>query len=58
MSLAVGLAATALNVVVAVLAGGTTGFIGERLDLVTTGIDQEAFQALRQRLGESDRTSE
>ena len=30
-----GLAATALNVVVAVLIGGTTGFIGGRLDLVT-----------------------
>ena len=35
MSLTVGLAATALNVVVAVLIGGTTGFIGGRLDLVT-----------------------
>ena len=30
-----GLAATALTVVVAVLIGGTTGFIGGRLDLVT-----------------------
>ena len=35
MSLTVGLAATALTVVVAVLIGGTTGFIGGRLDLVT-----------------------
>ena len=35
MSLTVGLAATALNVVVAVLIGGTTGFIGGRLDLMT-----------------------
>ena len=35
LSLTVGLAATALNVVVAVLIGGTTGFIGGRLDLVT-----------------------
>ena len=32
---AVGLAATVLTVVVAVLIGGTTGFIGGRLDLVT-----------------------
>ena len=30
-----GLAATVLTVVVAVLIGGTTGFIGGRLDLVT-----------------------
>ncbi len=35
LSLTVGLAATALTVVVAVLVGGTTGFIGGRLDLVT-----------------------
>ena len=35
LSLTVGLAATALNVVVAVVIGGTTGFIGGRLDLVT-----------------------
>ena len=35
MSLTVGLAATALTVVVAVLIGGTTGFIGGRLDLMT-----------------------
>ena len=35
LSLSVGLAATALNVVVAVLIGGTTGFFGGRLDLVT-----------------------
>ncbi len=35
LSLTVGLAATALTVVVAVLIGGTTGFIGGRLDLVT-----------------------
>ena len=35
LSLSVGLAATALTVVVAVLIGGTTGFIGGRLDLVT-----------------------
>ena len=35
LSLTVGLAATALNVVVAVLIGATTGFIGGRLDLVT-----------------------
>ena len=35
LSLTVGLAATALNVVVAVLIGGATGFIGGRLDLVT-----------------------
>ena len=35
LSLTVGLTATALNVVVAVLIGGTTGFIGGRLDLVT-----------------------
>ena len=35
LSLTVGLAATTLTVVVAVLIGGTTGFIGGRLDLVT-----------------------
>ena len=35
LSLTVGLAATALTVAVAVLIGGTTGFIGGRLDLVT-----------------------
>ena len=35
LSLTAGLAATALTVVVAVLIGGTTGFIGGRLDLVT-----------------------
>ena len=35
LSLTVGLAATVLTVVVAVLTGGTTGFIGGRLDLVT-----------------------
>ena len=35
LSLTVGLAATALNVVVAVLIDGTAGFIGGRLDLVT-----------------------
>ena len=35
LSLSVGLSATALTVVVAVLIGGTTGFIGGRLDLVT-----------------------
>ena len=34
ISLIVGLAATALNVVVAVLIGGTSGFIGGKLDLV------------------------
>ena len=33
LSLAVGLAATALNVVVAVLIGGTSGFLGGKLDL-------------------------
>ena len=35
LSLTVGLAATVLTVMVAVLIGGTTGFIGGRLDLVT-----------------------
>ena len=35
LSLAVGLAATALNVLVALLIGGVSGFIGGRLDLVT-----------------------
>ena len=35
LSLAVGLAATALNVLVALLLGGVSGFIGGRLDLVT-----------------------
>ena len=35
LSLTVGLAATVLTVVVAVLIGGTTGFIGGRVDLVT-----------------------
>ena len=35
LSLAVGLAATALNVLVALLIGGVTGFVGGRLDLVT-----------------------
>ena len=35
LSLAVGLAATALNVVVALLIGGVSGFVGGRLDLVT-----------------------
>ena len=35
LSLTVGLAATVLTVVVAVLIGGTSGFIGGRLDLVT-----------------------
>ena len=34
ISLLVGLAATALNVVVAVLIGGTSGFLGGKLDLV------------------------
>ena len=34
ISLTVGLAATALNVVVALLIGGTSGFIGGKLDLV------------------------
>ncbi len=34
ISLTVGLAATALNVLVAVLLGGTSGFLGGRLDLV------------------------
>ena len=34
LSLTVGLAATALNVVVAVLLGGTSGFLGGKLDLV------------------------
>ena len=34
ISLTVGLAATALNVVVAVLIGGTSGFLGGKLDLV------------------------
>ena len=34
LSLGVGLAATALNVVVAVLIGGTSGFLGGKLDLV------------------------
>ena len=33
LSLTVGLAATALNVVVAVLVGGTSGFLGGKLDL-------------------------
>ena len=33
LSLGVGLAATALNVVVAVLIGGTSGFLGGKLDL-------------------------
>ena len=33
ISLLVGLAATALNVVVAVLIGGTSGFLGEKVDL-------------------------
>ena len=36
LSLTVGLAATALTVVAAVLIGGTTGFIGGRLDLVSS----------------------
>jgi peptide/nickel transport system permease protein len=35
LSLAVGLAATALNVLVALLLGGVSGFIGGKLDLVT-----------------------
>ena len=35
LSLAVGLAATALNVLVALLIGGVSGFVGGRLDLVT-----------------------
>ena len=35
LSLTVGLAATVLTVMVAVLIGGTSGFIGGRLDLVT-----------------------
>ena len=35
LSIIVGLAATALNVVVAVLIGGTSGFLGGKLDLVT-----------------------
>ena len=34
LSLTVGLAATALNVVVAILIGGTSGFLGSRVDLV------------------------
>ena len=34
LSLVVGLAATALNVVVALLLGGTSGFFGSRVDLV------------------------
>ena len=34
LSLTVGLAATALNVVVATLIGGTSGFLGSRVDLV------------------------
>ena len=34
LSLTVGLAATAINVVVAVLIGGTSGFLGGKLDLV------------------------
>ena len=34
LSLVVGLAATTLNVVVAVLIGGTTGFLGGKLDLI------------------------
>ena len=34
LSLTVGLAATALNVVVAVVIGGTSGFVGGKLDLV------------------------
>ena len=35
LSLTVGLAATSINVVVALLIGGTTGFIGGKLDIVT-----------------------
>ena len=35
LSLTVGLAATSINVVVALLSGGTTGFIGGKLDIVT-----------------------
>ena len=35
LSLAVGLAATALNVVVAVMIGGTSGYLGGKIDLVT-----------------------
>ncbi len=34
LSMVVGLAATALNVVVALLIGGTSGFFGGKLDLV------------------------
>ena len=34
ISLTVGLAATTLNVLVAVLLGGTSGFVGGKLDLV------------------------
>ena len=34
VSLLVGLAATTINVVVAILVGGTTGFVGGKLDLV------------------------
>ena len=35
LSLTVGLAATSINVLIALLIGGTTGFIGGRLDIVT-----------------------
>ena len=35
LSITVGLAATTINVLVALLIGGTTGFIGGRLDIVT-----------------------
>ena len=38
ISLTVGLAATTLNVVVAVLLGGTSGFLGGKLDLVCAEI--------------------
>ena len=35
LSITVGLAATSLNVIVALLVGGTTGFIGGRVDIYT-----------------------
>ena len=34
VSMLVGLAATTINVVVAILVGGTTGFLGGKLDVV------------------------
>ena len=54
LSLTVGLAATALNVVAAVLIGGTTGFIGGRLDSLNMFGDA-VRDLLAPRLGHSAR---